>query len=172
MINSSMDRIQELVSKLGLQEHPEGGFYKETYRSKGVIPREVLPEEFSGPRNYSTGIYFLLTSDTFSAFHKIHQDELWHFYEGSPLIVHMIDSEGKYATQKLGLNFEAGEVPQFMVPAGVWFGAEVSDTGSYTLTGCTVAPGFDFEDFEMAERESLISLFPTHTAIIEKLTRY
>ena len=166
------ERIQYLVSKLGLQEHPEGGFYKETYRSEGIIPAESLPDEFSGPRNYSTGIYFLLTSDTFSAFHKIHQDEMWHFYEGSPLTVHMIDAEGKYTAQKAGLNFDEEEVPQFTVPAGVWFAAEVSEPDSYALVGCTVAPGFDFEDFELAEREILTAAFPEHSGIIEKLTRY
>ncbi|GAB5408161.1 MAG: hypothetical protein BalsKO_05260 [Balneolaceae bacterium] len=106
-----VDRIKELVTKLDLKEHVEGGFYKETYRSNGIIKKGSTPEEFNGDRNYSTGIFFLLTSDTFSAFHRIKQDEMWHFYEGSPLTIHMIDGNGVYTFQRLGLDLEGGELP-------------------------------------------------------------
>lgn len=167
-----MDRIQELVEQLELTEHPEGGFYKETYRSEGTIPQGELGKYFSGDRNYSTGIYFLLTSGNFSAFHRIKQDEMWHFYEGDPLIIHMIDEKGSYSSQVIGLDLSNGQVPQFVVPKDVWFASEVLDKGTYSLVGCTVSPGFDFEDFELADRETLSNKFPDHKNIIERMTRY
>ncbi|MEP5944550.1 MAG: cupin domain-containing protein, partial [Balneola sp.] len=152
-----MKRIKQLIDLLNLQKHPEGGYFKETYRSEGVIPSEVLNNEINGDRNYCTGIYFLLTSDNFSAFHRIKQDEMWHFYEGSPLLVHMIDKEGNYSSQKIGLDFEDGQVPQFVVPKGVWFASEVMKPNSYSFVGCTVSPGFDFADFELADSNMLIA---------------
>lgn len=109
--------IQTIIKQLNLQPHPEGGYFKETYRSQGSISKENLTLEFSGDRNYSTAIYFMLTSDTFSAFHKINQDEFWHFYKGSPIKLHMISPEGMYTNVWIGNNFEKGEVPQFVVPA-------------------------------------------------------
>ncbi len=166
-----MNRVDYLVSKLELIPHPEGGFYKETYRSEGFISQSELAKEFSGPRNYSTGIYFLLTQGNFSAFHKINQDEMWHFYEGDPLRVHMIDSKGNYSFQDVGLDLENGQIPQFTVPAGVWFASEVAEKGTYSLVGCTVSPGFDFDDFELPSRSKMINLFPNHSIIIERLTR-
>lgn len=164
-------RIQELTSSLDLKTHPEGGFYKETYRSKGTISESSLEDRFDGERNYCTGIYFLLTSDTFSAFHRIKQDEMWHFYEGSSLTIHMIDEEGKYSYQRLGLDIENGENPQFTVPENVWFAAAVNKEEAYTLVGCTVSPGFDFKDFELAERSKLIESYPDHRKLIEEFTR-
>ncbi len=166
-----MNRIEQLITTLNLQKHPEGGYFKESYRSEGVIPSEVLKDGIDGDRNYCTGIYFLLTSDNFSAFHRIKQDEMWHFYEGSPLIVHMIDKEGNYSFQKVGLDLENDQVPQFVVPKGVWFASEVMKPDSYSFVGCTVAPGFDFADFELAEKDSLISEFPKYSKIINRLTR-
>ncbi|MEP0004620.1 MAG: cupin domain-containing protein [Balneola sp.] len=166
-----MKRIKQLIDLLNLQKHPEGGYFKETYRSEGVIPSEVLNNEINGDRNYCTGIYFLLTSDNFSAFHRIKQDEMWHFYEGSPLLVHMIDKEGNYSSQKIGLDFEDGQVPQFVVPKGVWFASEVMKPNSYSFVGCTVSPGFDFADFELADSNMLIAQFPKNSKIINRLSR-
>ncbi len=165
-------RVSELVSKLNLQEHVEGGFYKETYRSEGIIKRGSTPEHFDGDRNYSTGIYFLLTSDNFSAFHRIKQDEMWHFYEGSSLTIHMIDEKGTYSFQRLGLDFNNHELPQFTVPKNTWFASEVEDPNTYCLAGCTVSPGFDFADFQLAERKELIESFPEHKEVIHRLTRF
>jgi hypothetical protein len=165
------ERIQELISTFVLLKHPEGGYFKETYRSEGIISESALPNEFNGYRNYSTGIYFLLTSDAFSAFHRIKQDEMWHFYEGSPLVVHMIDENGNYSFQKVGLDINDDQIPQFVVPKNVWFASEVLNSDSYSFVGCTVSPGFDFEDFELADQTELSSLFPDHKAIINKLTR-
>ena len=149
-----MDRIKKLVDTLKLLPHPEGGFYKETYRSDAVIPSSVLGSDFIGDRNYCTAIYFLLTSDNFSAFHRIKQDEIWHFYEGSPLYVHVINDKGLYTRHTVGLDIENGSLPQLVVPAGAWFASSVKDKDSYSLVGCTVSPGFDFNDFELADRSN------------------
>lgn len=160
------------VEHLNLQPHPEGGYFSETYRSEGEIPAAALPE-LSGARHYSTAIYFLLGAEDKSAFHRIKQDEVWHFYQGSGLTVHVIGADGGYRQIKLGSNPLNGEVLQAVVEAGAWFGASLTqpqDASDFTLVGCTVAPGFDFADFELAERQSLLSEFPQHRAIIEKLT--
>lgn len=161
----------QLIQQLGLQKHPEGGYFKETYRSKGEIPKNVLSDQFTGSRNYATGIYFLLTSDSFSAFHKIHQDEMWHFYQGAPVTIHMISPEGNYRFQELGPNLDGGQLPQFVVPGEYWFASEVRAMEQYALTGCTVSPGFDFEDFTLADQNELLTAFPQHADVIRKLTR-
>lgn len=161
---------QEIINFLDLQEHPEGGYFKETYRSKETTPQESLSEKYSGDRSHSTGIYFLLTSEKFSAFHKINQDEMWHFYKGTPLKLHTISSDGNYSFVVIGNDLEKGEVPQHTIKGGDWFAAEVIDKNSYTLVGCTVAPGFDFADFVLPKRSVLISLFPEHEKIVKKLT--
>lgn len=163
--------INDLVKNLALLPHPEGGFYKEVYRSTNKIPREALSKSFSGDRSYCTSIYFLLTSDNFSAFHRIQQDEIWHFYGGSTLTVHVIDPEGNYTAHKVGMNFSNKEQPQLVVPAGCWFASCVDEKDSYAFVGCTVAPGFDFDDFELATRATLGTLYPKHQNIIKKLTR-
>lgn len=162
--------INDIIKKFDLSQHPEGGYFKETYRSSGTIKNENLNPEFIGDRNYSTGIYFLLTSDSFSAFHKINQDEMWHFYLGTTLKLHMISPEGKYSYVLIGNDILNNEVPQFVVPAQYWFAAEVIQENSYAFTGCTVAPGFDFKDFVLPERKELIQLFPQHKEVITRLT--
>ena len=146
---------QKIIEELDLLEHPEGGFYKETYRSEEMIPQKSLKSIYGGPRNQCTGIYFLLTSDKFSAFHKINQDEIWHFYKGSPLKLHCISSQGDYSFVIVGNDLRKGEIPQHIVKGGDWFAAEVIDKDSYTLVGCTVAPGFDFADFILPKASEL-----------------
>lgn len=164
-------KIETIVERLKMDPHPEGGFYKETYRSNQVIPEDVLGPSFQGNRNYCTAIYFLLTSDNFSAFHRIQQDEIWHFYEGSSLYVHVIHPNGIYQRHVVGINFDQGELPQLVVPAGAWFASSVKEPNQYSLVGCTVAPGFDFKDFELAERSTLVKQFPEHEKVIKQLTR-
>lgn len=159
------------VDHLDLLPHPEGGFYKETYRSQESIDHAHLPERFGGGRNFSTAIYFMLTDTNFSAFHRIQADELWHFYTGNSITVSLIYPDGKYEEIKLGSDIENGEVFQAMVPAGVWFGSRMTHGQGYGLVGCTVAPGFDFADFEMAERQALLREFPEHETVIRELTR-
>ncbi|GAA4277826.1 cupin domain-containing protein [Aquimarina mytili] len=165
------ESIENIVETLGMNPHPEGGFYKETYRSSGVIAKNGLEKSFNGDRNYCTAIYFLLTSDNFSAFHRIKQDEIWHYYKGSSLYVHVIDPNGEYKRHVVGVNIEQGESPQLVVPAGCWFASSVKDVDAFSLVGCTVSPGFDFDDFELAKRKSLIEQFPEHENIITQLTR-
>lgn len=160
----------EWIDRLGLQAHPEGGFYRESYRSPLSFPGEPS-DGFPNGRSHSTAIYFLLEKGDFSAFHRIRSDELWHFYSGSGVDIHVIDPGGNYDCLKLGLDVEAGQQPQAVVPAGCWFASEVVEGGAYALVGCTVAPGFDFADFEMAGRDTLASQFPEHRQLIERLTR-
>ena len=132
--------------------------------------KHALPARFNGDRVFSTCIYFLLDKKEFSAFHVIQQDEVWHFYEGSSLTIHIIDQKGEYTTVKLGKNIKDGESFQAVVREGCLFAAAVKNTESYSLVGCTVAPGFDFADFKMADRNNLVELYPEHRDIIEKYT--
>jgi predicted cupin superfamily sugar epimerase len=158
------------IEKLGLQKHPEGGYFKETYRSNEIILKQALPARFNGDRVFSTCIYFLLNKKEFAAFHVIQQDEVWHFYEGSSLTIHIIDPKGDYSTVKLGRDIENGESLQAVVRAGCWFAAAVDNKEAFSLVGCTVAPGFDFADFKIADRKKLVDLYPEHKDIIEKYT--
>ena len=162
---------KSLVETFGLLPHPEGGFYKEVYRSKENIPANALPETFLENRSFATGIYFLLLQNNFSAFHRIKSDEGWHFYEGGSLLVHIIHPDGKYELLKLGKNFTKGEVFQGMVPAGCWFASECAADAAFSFVGCTVSPGFDFADFELAHQSELVNFFPQHSAVIERLCR-
>jgi len=164
----------DIIKHFNLIKHPEGGYYKEVYRSKGHIPAEVLGEPFKGDRNYATSIYFLLKSDEFSAWHRIKQDEIWHFYQGSSIKLHMISPEGSYSYVLIGNDFEANNHPQYTVPANVWFAAEViksiNQEDAYAFVGCGVSPGFDFKDFELPSRAVLTELYPQHSGIIAALT--
>ena len=163
--------MEDLIRRLSLEPHPEGGYFRETYRSELMIGQKVLPDHFTGDRACCTCIYFLLGSDTFSAFHRILQDEIWHFYRGNSILLHIIQPDGQQYSIPLGAEIEKGYFPQYVVPAGCWFAAEVNETDSYALVGCTVSPGFDFRDFELAERASLLEEFPEHRALITKFTR-
>lgn len=162
--------VQLLVTQFQLLPHPEGGFYKETYRSAELINEHALPDRFAGNRHFSTAIYFLLEQGNFSAFHRIQSDELWHFYAGDPLQVHILTPEGSYTKIQLG---NKGDEPCFqaMVPAGSWFASETAPGGSYSFVGCTVAPGFDFADFELAGAAALMAIYPDHAELIGRLCR-
>ena len=158
------------IEKLGLERHPEGGHFKEVYRSPATVPGEVLPG-YSGHRNLGTSIYFLLRHNEVSALHRIKQDELWHFYAGSALTVHVIDAAGHYTPVSMGPDPEAGQSLQAVVPGGSLFGASVDSGRGYALVGCTCVPGFDFADFELPAREELLRGYPQHGRLIERLTR-
>lgn len=162
--------VDELVKLYNLQPHPEGGFYNEYYRDKGVIPKSALPARFKGDRNYSANIYFLLPEGKKSNLHRIASDESWHFYLGGPLTVIQISPEGKVETITLGQNVGAGEKIAHVVPAGYWFGAYPNAGSCYSFVGCTVSPGFDFADFEMGKRPELLKQFPQAKGVIEMLT--
>ena len=153
--------IQEITNHLELQPHPEGGYYKETYRSDESC--------INGTRSICTVIYFLLTSENCSKFHRIQSDEIWYFHAGSPLIVHTLNSQG-YNQHFVGNNLLAGETPQLLVPKNTIFGSTVKDDNSYSLVSCSVSPGFEFNDFELFKKEELISLYPEQEKIITQLT--
>lgn len=161
---------EELIHFFNLEKHPEGGYFKETYRSKGEILSDNLDSEIIGSRNYATSIYFLLTSQKFSAFHKINQDEIWHFYKGSCLKLHLISPEGKYSFVLIGADYKKGEIPQFTVPAKYFFAAEVIAKNAFSFVGCTVSPGFDFKDFYLPTCKELTAIYPEHAKIISLLT--
>jgi predicted cupin superfamily sugar epimerase len=153
--------MQKYIDSLGLQPHPEGGFYKEVYRSEETI--------VGGERNLMTSIYFLLTSENISKFHRIKSDELWFHHAGSPLIVHTLDENG-HKEHFVGSDFKKNFQPQFMVPKNTIFGSTVMEENSFSLVSCVVAPGFDFRDFELFSTESLLELFPNELEIIQRLS--
>ncbi len=162
-----MTRKDYWITKLNLLPHPEGGFYRESYRSTDSIEETALPARYKGPRALGTHIYFMLVKGNFSAFHKVASDETWHFYDGSPVLLHLLDVKKGVVTIELGI--EGDSEPQFTVPADTWMAAEVKDEGDFSLVGCSVAPGFDFSDFTMAVRDTLYSEFPLE--IVKRLCR-
>ena len=157
------------IEKLHLSRHPEGGYFRQTFHSKESLGKEHLPERFRGARVFSTAIYYLLPGNEVSRFHRLKADEVWHFHAGSALTLYVIDQSGSLTQRKLGGDPERGETFQVAIEAGCWFGALVDDPQSYSLVGCTVSPGFDYDDFELADRESLSESYPEHRWIIAKL---
>lgn len=149
---------QELIRQYGLVEHPEGGWYKEVYRSDSTVNN----------RNLLTSIYFLLTSENPSNFHRIKSDELWYFHRGSGLTVHTLDKNGH---STIRISNEAADQPFALVQAETIFGSSIEEENGFALVSCAVAPGFDFRDFELLDRTTLMNVFPEEKAIIEKLTR-
>lgn len=165
------DTAQDWIDHLDLAPHPEGGYFRETYRTSESIPEQTLPDRFDGSRDLATLIYFLLPADAFSTLHRIQQDEVWHFYAGAPITLHQIAPDGTYTTQTLGRAVTEGQQLHTVVPATVWFGATVEADEGYGLVGCTTAPAFEFDDFELAERAALTEAHPQHRGVIERLTR-
>ncbi|MBT3277956.1 MAG: cupin domain-containing protein [Phycisphaerales bacterium] len=154
---------QDWIDRLELAAHPEGGWYREVYRSE----MSVSAEDFDLPHRAMTSIYYLLAEDAFSAFHRLRQDEVFHFYAGRELTIHQITPEGDYRAVTIG-----PEGPfQCVIPAGTLFGAALADPAGYALVGCTVAPGFEFSDFSMPTRAELLKIHPQHRSVIERLTR-
>jgi uncharacterized protein len=160
--------VDALVSRLQLLPHPEGGFYRETWRSSQTV---MLQRGTSSvQRSALTSIYFLLRTEDHSCLHRIMSDELWHFVEGDPLTVHRIHPDGRVEQSTLGSV--AGQNHECVVTAGEWFGATVSPgEHGYALVSCVVAPGFDFQDFEMGEDDDLLRQFPHAADLIRRLSR-
>ena len=156
------NEIKQLIEKLELLPHPEGGFYKEMYRSEDKLDDK--------DRNLLTSIYFLLTSEHVSHFHRIKSDELWYFHAGSTLTVHTLDENG-HSAFKLGADVANGQLPFYLVKKNTIFGSTVDTPNSFALVSCAVAPGFDFRDFELFERNELLNLYPDHEEIVTRLTR-
>ena len=165
------NEIQKLITKLELIPHPEGGYFKEIYRSDDFIKKNFLQERYSQKRVFSTSIYYLLSGNQVSHFHRLKSDETWHFYSGSPLIIHCLNENSTYSQIKIGLDFSQNIFPQFTIKRSTWFAAEVADKNSFSLIGCTVAPGFEYDDFELAQRNKLSKLFPQFIEIVNRLTK-
>ncbi len=163
--------VQQLVQQFNMLPHPEGGYYKETYRSAESIPQAALPVRFNEKKYFSTAIYFLLEQGNFSAFHRIKSDECWHFYAGETLLVYVLYPNGNLTITRLGNDIINGDTFQFVVPANCWFASEPAEQTNFSFVGCTVAPGFDFTDFELAKADELIAEFPAHVSIIKRLCR-
>lgn len=162
---------QHLIDKLNLAPHPEGGYFRETYRSPINVPNDKLPAQFRGDRALATAIYFLLTDQDFSAFHRLKQDEIWHFHTGATVFLRCFTPKGEMQTMALGSDLEQGAEPQHIVPGGWTFGAHLSGGPGYALVSCTVAPGFEYDDFELLSRGKLLQLHPEHADIIKQLTK-
>jgi hypothetical protein len=158
------------IDQLKLLPHPEGGYFREVYRSDLRLPQQALPLGFGGNRAASTAIFYLLNQGDFSAFHRIKSDEVWHHYDGGALEIVSIDAQGELKKDILGKAAE-GSLPLVVIPADTWFAARPAADAAFVLAGCTVAPGFDFEDFEMGSRNQLLSQFPQHLSLISNLTR-
>ncbi|MCS6770583.1 MAG: cupin domain-containing protein [Kiritimatiellae bacterium] len=159
---------QDLIGMLQLVPHPEGGWYREVYRSSELIPADALPLRYGAPRAFATSIYFLLEAGQFSAFHRLRSDELWFHLAGGDLDVHCLTPNGALETLRLGpgsLRWQA------VVQQGTWFAALAANDAAFSLAACVVAPGFDFADFELADRAQLAAQFPHHASLIERLTR-
>lgn len=158
------------IDHLKLSKHPEGGYFKEVYRSNEFVNKKSLPDRYSSFRSFSTSIYFLLQSFEFSAFHRLKSDEIWHFYEGDSITIIAISPGGTLTKTLIGNNPEKGERFQLLIPKGYWFAAIINAKDAFSLVGCTVSPGFDFDDFEMGKRSNLEKRFPQHKEIISKYT--
>ncbi len=160
------------IKQLQLTQHIEGGWYSEVYRSSFILRKDILPASFESDRNACTHIYFLLQKKGFSAFHRLRKpaDELWHFYAGDPLIVYEIDKSGDMKEHLLGNEVDAGQALFCVIKGGNWFAAKVVEASEYSLVGCTVSPGFDFNDFELAERDGLAKTYPQYTELITSMT--
>jgi predicted cupin superfamily sugar epimerase len=167
-----MVTADDLIRTLNLQPHPmEGGYFRETYRSKHSHAAGSLPPGFAGPRSFKTAIYYLLTPRTFSAMHRLPGDEMFHFYLGHPVRMLQLWPDGSARTVILGSDVLGGQQPQVLVPAGVWQGCCLEPGGEFALMGTTMAPGFDYRDYETGHRDQLIAQYPKQTEMIRRLTK-
>jgi predicted cupin superfamily sugar epimerase len=161
---------EEVIRLLGLQQHPvEGGFFRETWRSTESIPAAALPRH-GAARSAGTAIYYLLTTQTYSALHRLPGDEVFHFYLGDPVQMLQLWPDGSARELVLGYDLQKGQVPQIVVPAGVWQGSLLEPAGTFALLGATMAPGFDYADYEEGKREPLIAAYPRAHEEIRRLT--
>ena len=167
----AMSPVQKIIDRFSLSPHPEGGWYVQTYKSSELVPADALPARFGGQRAFSTAIYFLLEKGNFSAFHKIKSDECWHFYAGDPLLIFLIYQNGDLEIIQLGKDIDKGHHFQFVVPANCWFASRPAPGSEYCFSGCTVAPGFEFSDFELANCAELSAIYPQHKDLIKELCR-
>jgi predicted cupin superfamily sugar epimerase len=162
---------EELIRQLGLAPHPkEGGFFRETYRAGESWPAQALPSRYQGPRSASTAIYYLLTPSTYSALHRLQTDEIFHFYLGDPIRMLQLEPDGTGRTLVLGQDVLHGQQLQVLAPRGVWQGSCLEPGGAFALLGCTVAPGFEYVDYEAGGRHTLVTQYPAFAQLIQRLT--
>jgi predicted cupin superfamily sugar epimerase len=166
-----MISANDIIDRLKLKPHPEGGFYSETYRSEEEIASESLPSRYGANRSIGTAIYFLLTADSCSVMHRLQSDEIFHFYMGDPVTMLHLYPNGQSKIVTLGSDLLKGHQPQIIVPKNLWQGSFIASSNGYALLGTTVAPGFDFADFEYGDRKSLINQYPDQAEILTRLTR-
>jgi hypothetical protein len=165
------DPVKRIVERFELEPHPEGGYFREVYRASMQLDHPGIPDREACQRPAATLIYFLLSGDDFSALHRVrHSDEVWHLYAGGPLEITVIDERGRLGVRELTTDLGVGE-PTTMIPAGSWQSARLAPGAAWALGGCSVAPGFDYRDFEMPAAGELLALFPEHEATIRQLTR-
>lgn len=157
------------IGRLELTPHREGGYYREVFRAALEFPRDILPRRYEGPRVAATSIYFLLRAGAPSYFHRIRSDEVWNYHSGGAATIHILTEEGGLIRHTIGPDPEQGHSLQVVVPACHWFATMVDEGYDYLLAGCTVAPGFDYSDFELASRETLVERFPQHAELFERL---
>ncbi len=158
------------IQSLELRPHPEGGYYTETYQSPDWISVAGLPARYTAERVCAKAIYFLLPEGQVSTFHRLKCEEIWCYHLGAPLTVSLIEENGTLRHVILGPHVDEGEQLQVLIPHGVWFGARITTQDAYSLISCITAPGFDFEDFELADRRALLTTYPQHQEIIRRLT--
>jgi predicted cupin superfamily sugar epimerase len=165
------DAFKRIVERFDLAPHPEGGYFREVYRSTSKIHHPGIPRGAAGERAAGTLIYFLLAKQDFSAFHRVRfSDEIWHLYAGGPLEIFVIDDSDRLDRRLLTTDLTEGE-PATVIPAGAWQSARVLSGADWALGGCTVAPGFDYDDFEMPRAAELLARYPEHARTITELTR-
>ncbi len=162
---------RELIEWLKLSPHPEGGYYRETYRAVGGQTVAARGPGDDGRRAFGTAIYFLITAEDFSSMHRVASDEVFHFYAGDPVLLYTVTEEGVGLERRLGLDVTRGEQPQLVVPAATWQGLRVAPGGRFALLGATVAPGFDFRDFTLARADELLGRFPQHAESLRPYLR-
>lgn len=166
-----MKTAQQIIKRLGLQPHPEeGGYFAETYKCQESIPSDGLPERYPSPRPFGTAIFYLLTPDTVSALHRLASDEIFHFYLGDPVTMLQLHPDGSSEVLTLGQDILGGQRIQVVVPGGTWQGSFLEEGGEFALLGCTVAPGFEYADYEHGSRQELLDRYPDRRDLIVRLT--
>jgi uncharacterized protein len=157
----------EIVNALKMMPHPvEGGYFAETYRAAETVPQTVIGRAYPGARSLSTAIYYMLTPGTISAMHRVRGDEMFHFYLGDPVEMLQLDSDGTGEVVVLGQDILSGMTLQHVVPGGVWQGSRLLEGGKFALMGTTMAPGFEYEDYETGKRDELIAKYPAFADLI------
>ncbi len=165
-----MPTAKQIIAALNMRPHPEGGYFAETHRAAEEIPAEALPPRYTGARVHGTAIYYLLTTETCSRLHRLASEEIYHFYLGDPVKMLWLSPEGRGQCMTLGCDVLAGIRPQIIIPKDTWQGAWLEPGSRFALMGCTVAPGFEYADFEMGDRKTLLAAYPQFRKRILALT--